>query len=136
MINQLSLTRIYHPYTRWEDHKYGFYNNCSGKIKNEKISMAIKMFNSEILTKEYMNRVINEWKYSCEHNLTNESLNQIAYIGQAACCLYACVPSTVTMEAWNMLSKDIQDRSNKIAKQVIGKWNNKNIFIQLCLNLD
>ena len=45
-------------------------------IKNE--------LSSEDLTRENMMRVISEWKYSCEHNLTNESLNRIAYIGQAA----------------------------------------------------
>jgi len=103
------MKQIFHHYLLWEDYKCGFYDNCSGSEKDEKIKKAIEMFNDEKLTDEYMGRVISEWKYSCEHNLTNESLNQIAYIGQAACCIYAKVPSTVTMEAWNLLSKKVQN---------------------------
>jgi hypothetical protein len=128
--------RIYHPYWRWEDFKAGFYNNCSGEEKKILINKGIEMFNSEKLTLENMYRVINEWKYSCEHNFTNPSLNKIAYIGQGACCLYANIPSTVTMEIWNMLEKNVQDRANSNAEKVLNHWIINNKRIQLCLNLD
>jgi hypothetical protein len=130
------MNRVYHHYERWEDWKLGFYDNCSGAEKKEKIQKVVEMFESEELTTEYMNRVIEEWKYSCEHNLTNESINKIAYIGQAACCIYAKIPNSVTMEAWSLLSKDVQQRSDNIAKRVIEKWKQNNRLIQLCLNLD
>ena len=128
--------RIYHPYWRWEDFKAGFYNNCSGEEKKILINKGIEMFNSEKLTLENMYRVINEWKYSCEHNFTNPSLNKIAYIGQGACCLYANIPSTATMEIWNMLEKKVQDRANNNAEKVLNHWIINNKMIQLCLNLD
>lgn len=133
---RIKIKRIYHPYNRWEDYPCGFYNNSTGSEKDNKLNLAIEMFNSEELTSLNMNRVIEEWKYSCEHNLTNEGLNKIAYIGQAACCVYASIPSTVTMEAWSKLSKEVQERSNLIAEKVINKWSNNNKLIQLCLNLD
>lgn len=136
MNTTLQIKRIYHPWTKWEDYRYGFYNSCSGSEKKAKINKVLELFNSEKLTTEYMNRVIKEWKYSCEHNLTNDSLNQIAYIGQAACCLYANIPNTITMEAWSLLDLSIQERANSIAKKVIKKWKNNNRLIQLCLNLD
>ncbi len=82
-----------------------------------------------------MNRVLDEWKYSCEHNLSNESLNKIAYLGQAACCLYSEIPSTITMEAWSLLSEGVKDRSNSIALKIIKKWELNNKHIQLCLNI-
>jgi protoheme ferro-lyase len=129
------MKRIYHHYKFWEDYPAGFYENMSGSVKEEKIKKVIEMFNSEELTSEFMNRVIDEWKYSCEQNLTNESINKIAYIGQAACCLYDRIPSTVTMEAWSLLSKEVQDRSDKIALEIISKWESQNKFIQLCLNI-
>lgn len=69
-----------------------------------------------------MTRVCSEWVFSCEHNLTNSSMNKIAYIGQAACCLYAGVPSTITMEAWSLLDKSVQDKANEIAERVLKKW--------------
>lgn len=128
------MKRIYHHYEMWEDWKCGFYDNCSGEVKAEKIKKVIEMFNSEKLTTEYMYLVIGKWIYSCEHNLTNESLNKIAYIGQAACCLYSQIPSSVTMEAWSMLTKEVQERSNQIAETVLNKWINQNKLHQLCLN--
>ena len=130
------MNRIYHPYHLWEDFKCGFYDNISGEEKKHKISKVIEMFNSEELTLKYMNMVVNDWKYSCEHNLTNESLNKIAYIGQAACCLYGGVPNTITMEAWSMLDKSIHERSDNIANKILLKWIEENKNIQLCLSLD
>lgn len=119
------MKRIYHPYWLWEDHKAGFYENCSGENKELLILKGIEMFNCEIKTTENMLRVINEWQYSCEHNLTNESLNKIAYIGQGACCLYSNIPNKVTMEIWNKLEKNVQDRSNKIANNILNIWKQK-----------
>lgn len=130
------MQRIYHPYWLWEDYKAGFYENISGEQKKEMISKVLELFNSESLTKEFMNKVITDWKYSCEHNLTNESLNKIAYIGQGACCIYAGVPNTITMEAWNLLDKEIQNIANNIAEKTIETWTNENKRIQLCLKLD
>ena len=130
------MERVYHPWHKWEDFKCGFYNACSGTEKDNKIKKVLEMFNSKDLTTEYMNRVINEWVYSCEHNLTNSSLNKIAYIGQSACCIYDGVPSSVTMEAWSLLDKKTQERADKIALSVLGKWEKQNKNIQLCLNID
>lgn len=124
------MKRIYHPYWLWEDYKAGFYDNCSGEIKKQLIQKGIEMFNSESLTIDNMLKVINEWKYSCEHNLTNESMNKIAYIGQGACCLYSKIPSKVTMEIWNKLEKEVQDRSNNIAIEVLNIWKQKNEICQ------
>ena len=128
--------RIYHPYWLWEDYRAGFYENCSGEVKKQLIIKGIEMFNSEDLTRENMFYVIKNCKYSCEHNLTNESLNKIAYIGQSACCVYAKIPSTVTMEIWNLLNSEVQIRSNNIAIEAIKKWNENNKIIQQCLNID
>lgn len=130
------MERIYHHYEKWEDWKAGFYNACSGKIKEEKISKVIEMFNNEFLTRKFMLKVIDEWVYSCEHNLSNLSLNRIAYIGQAACCLYSEIPCSVTMEAWSLLSKEVQDRSDLIANEILTLWEVKQKNKQLCLNLD
>lgn len=130
------MKRIYHPYWKWEDYKNGFYDNLGGEVKKRKIIKAVEMFNDYKLTKKFMLRVINEWKYSCEHNLTNESLNKVAYIGQGACCIYDKIPNTVTMEAWSLLKPEIQNRADEIAKEVIKIWETRNKEIQLCLNLD
>jgi hypothetical protein len=63
-------------------------------------------------------------------------LNKIAYIGQSAAALYDNIPNTVTMECWSLLSEDIREKSNLLAKEAIDNWEIKNKRIQLCLNLD
>ena len=130
------MNRIYHPYWKWEDYKAGFYDNISGALKLQLIQKGIEMFNSESLTRNNMFFVVDNWKFSCEHNLSNPSINKIAYIGQGACCIYAGIPSTITMELWSMLSKEVQERSNKIALESIERWKQQNKLIQLCLNID
>ena len=130
------MSRIYHPYWKWEDYKAGFYDNVSGEKKKFLFNKVIEMFSDQKLTKENMERVINEWEFSCQHNLSNESMNKIAYIGQGACCLYAGVPSTITMEAWSSVSKENQNKANEIAELILQKWISNNKKIQLCLNLD
>ena len=128
------MERIYHRYEKWEDYKDGFYDNCTGSTKKEKENLVLEMFNSEELTLKFMNKVIEKWVNSCEHNLTNESLNKIAYMGQGACCLFAGIPSTVTMGMWSKLSKKTQDRADKNAKTVLNKWLKTDRNVQLCLS--
>ena len=130
------MKRIYHPYNLWEDYRDGFYDNISGSEKQKKVELVVEMFNSEELTYVNMNRVINEWTNSCEHNLTNESMNKIAYIGQGACCLYGGVPSSITMSSWSLLSNEVKERADKQAKEVLNNWIEINKNKQLCLNLD
>jgi hypothetical protein len=130
------MKRIYHPYWLWEDYKHGFYENSSGSNKEKHIEKCLELFNSKELTTEFMFRVVNEWKYSCEHNLTNEAMNKIAYIGQSACCLFASIPNTITMECWSKLSSEIQKQANEIAEKALNHWLETNKYIQLCLSLD
>lgn len=128
------LKRIYHDYNLWEDYKNGFYEIISGNEKEEKIKKVIELFSDKELTEEFMNRVINEWKYSCEHNLTNYSMNRIAYIGQAACCIYDKVPNLTTMYAWKFLDENIRLRSDKIASKTIKIWEQRK-KLEITLNL-
>lgn len=116
------MNRVWHPYTKWEDYPAGFYDTCNGQEKEEKIKQVVEFFNDEKKVDEFMNRAAAEWVFSFEHNLTNNSMNKIAYIGQAACCLYNGIPSTVTMEAWSLLDKSIQERANEIAEKTLKKW--------------
>jgi len=123
----MEINRIHHPYNKWEDHKAGFYNNVSGDVKNELKNKVVELFSSYELTNKYMDKAIRLWYYSCQHNLTNPSMNKIAYIGQAACCIFAGVPSTVTMEAWSLVPKELQEQANTIAENILCTWESLHI---------
>ncbi len=135
MNRSVSSAQIFHPWDVWEDYKYDFYNNCTGEEKKEKINLCIEMFNNEMETRQAMFYVVSNWRKSMEHNLTNNAMNKIAYIGQAACAYYARIPSTVTMEAWSLLDEDVQERANGIAQEALDFWISNNKTIQVCLNI-
>jgi len=116
----MKIERIYHHWEKWEDHKNGFYDTVSGKDKETLLQIVVDLFSSDKLTEKYMDKVIKEWYYSCEHNLTNNGMNKIAYLGQGACCLYADIPATITMEAWSLVPKERQIIANQIAEKKTG----------------
>ena len=118
----MNIERIYHSWEKWEDYKAGFYDNISGSNKKEMIDKVVEMFSSKDLTEKYMDKVIHNWFYSCEQNLTNNGMNKIAYIGQAACCLYFGIPATVTMEAWSKVDEAHQMEANEIAIKKLNEW--------------
>ena len=119
------MNRIYHSYDKWEDYKAGFYGGLLLNDKIDHVSKVVELFSSAELTEQYMLRVINEWKYSCEHNLTNPSMNRVAYLGQAACCLFASVPSTDTMKYWKNVSQECRDKADEIAEKTIKIWESR-----------
>ena len=127
------MNRIYYRYEYWECYKSGFFRNVSGEEKKQLSKKVIELFENSIDTKEYMLRVINEWTYSCEHNLTNISLNRVAWLGQAACCIYAKIPYSLTMENWRYVDIKKRDIACNIAEEIIKKYETKNK--QLCLNI-
>lgn len=119
------INRVYHPWWLWEDYKNGFYNTDSAKNKIKNIERVISFFNDYETTILNMREVSENWYFSMEHNLTNYSMNRIAYIGQSACCFSLGVPSSTTMYAWKFIKYDIRERSDKAALLTIKEWEQK-----------
>lgn len=118
----MDIEQVYHPWHLWEDHKHGFYNNVSGLNKKKLEANVLELFSNESMTLMFMTSVIDNWVYSCEHNFTNPSINKIAYLGQAACCLAYKVPATVTMSYWRNIPLESRGKADKIAKKLIDNW--------------
>lgn len=72
-----------------------------------------------------MSRVIHEWKYSCEQNLTDLGMNRRAWIGHAAVCLELGIPEHITRKAWSYLSFEQQRLANAQADRNIYLWEQK-----------
>jgi hypothetical protein len=130
------MDRIYHRYEYWECFKSGFFKNVSGAEKRSLAEKVKELFNDSKQTELFMNKVISEWIYSCEHNLTNLSLNRVAWLGQAACCIFAKIPYSVTMENWRFVDVGKQKIACEIAEKIINEYEiNLNKNKQLCLKL-
>lgn len=121
------MNRIYHTWDKWECYPAGFYEK---RPKDKAISddEAREIYTNLLAnTEEFeaaLERVITEWRHSCEHYLTNESMNRIAWLGQAALCLAKGVPA-IFRGGFVDLPLDLQRRANETALKYLNKWREK-----------
>lgn len=113
--------QIFHHFSKWEDYKMGFYDSTCENV-NEHIQKSIDLLSDQKKFKKFAEKLIIDWKFSCEQNLTDPSLNKIAYIGQGACCIANSTPSFVTRLAWSYIEEENQKKANKTAKKILKKW--------------
>lgn len=118
------MKRIYHTWDEWECFPSGFYNEKSPVDGEERVDTARRyadfLRDSERF-RAACKRVITEWKNSCEHYLSNESMNRIAWMGQAAACISEGIPSNFRT-GFHLLSKEEQQKADEIAFQAINEW--------------
>lgn len=117
------MKRIYHPWHLWEDFKHNFYGGSDTETKKDK---TLKLYASLLRDlprfEEALKTIINEWKHSCEHNLSNESMNRIAYLGQASCSLVYKVPHTMSMAGYNLLNDEEKIAADALAQKYLDLW--------------
>lgn len=129
--NESDSTRIFHTYDKWECHKAGFYKSkkegwTSEQCRDEyfRVLTNLELFESTL------EKVISEWKYSCEHYLTNRAMNRIAWLGQASVCYVSGVPSAFS-SGWFSLSEDQQNKANELALKYLNIWLSRNGYSEL-----
>lgn len=90
------MKRIYHTWDEWECYPAGFYENrpADKSLTDEHCKAIYRDLLADIPTfRGALARVLNEWPNSCEHYLTNERMNRIAWLGQASLCIARGIPS-------------------------------------------
>lgn len=118
------MTRIFHPYHLWEDYKTGFYGGVEYKA-DKTLELYASLLKDLPKFEAALQTIISEWKYSCEHNLTNEGMNRIAYLGQASCALLYNVPNSVSMGGYNLLTPEEQQAADAMAQKYLDRWINE-----------
>ncbi len=121
-VNTSDETRIFHTWKDWECQKAGFYKNTyPGKTKQE-CEQEYAVFLTDIPRFETaMNCVISEWKHSCEHYITNQAMNRIAWMGQASMCYDTGIPASFC-GGFNLLSEQQQKEADEAALTYLNKW--------------
>jgi hypothetical protein len=120
------MKRKYHNYLLWEEYQNGMWEKVSKNKEEEYVNKALEFMQNTELWGEYMLKVTEKWIYSCEQNLSHNSNNRVAWIGQAACCLGKRIPESITRKAWWHLTEIEKANANKKAKQAINIWLEKN----------
>jgi len=133
-VNTSDPNRFFHTYDEWECFKAGFYETkFDGKTDDECKKMYADFLSNEKIFRQSLEKVISEWKNSCEHYLTNSAMNRIAWLGQASMCYETKIPSKYS-SGFYLLSKKEQDNANRIALEYLNIWLEKNKLNQVSLN--
>lgn len=115
------MNRIFHTWDRWECYPAGFYENGSGDLTTEQAEEKYRAFLAGHEFQAALDRVISEWKHSCEHYLSNEKMNRIAWLGQASACIALGLPSCFR-GGYNMLSDVEKSNADILALAALNKW--------------
>jgi hypothetical protein len=114
--------RIFHTWDKWECYPAGFYESSLKDKTHEECETIFKdTLSDQKLFASILEKVIVEWKYSCEHYLTNKSMNRIAWLGQAAVCYHSGIPSRYS-GAWFEIDEETRNEANETALTYLNKW--------------
>lgn len=117
------MIRIYHPFTRWECMKAGFFTPMKGKTQIDKAKENyVKLLTDVPFFERVMAKVIKEWPNSAEHNLTNEAMNRIAWLGQSSCAYEFGCCAEQTRSGFQLLTEQQQNAANAAADRVLQAW--------------
>lgn len=121
------MKRIYHPWHLWEDYKHNFYGGVSEDFQRDN---TLKLYASLLRDlprfEAALKTITDEWEYSCEHNLSHEGMNRVAYLGQASCALVYKVPHSMSMSGYNLLTDEEKIAADAMAQKYLDLWLQKN----------
>jgi hypothetical protein len=110
------MKKIWINYSEWEDYKAGFFGTIK---KSDEINTNINRLLTSTEFLENGIEVLKKWSKSSHHNMSDDKSNRRSYIGQAVCCFVYGYSCKTTANSWQYMSKEDQDKANKIADILI-----------------
>lgn len=123
------MDRIYHTWDKWECYPSGFFENKppNGMTDEECEQKYCELLQDIPEFKRVLLILIEQWKNSCEHNLTNERMNRIAWMGQAALCYKYGIPARYR-GGYNLLTDQQKQAADDAALEIINVWMANNSY--------
>ena len=117
------IPRIFHRWANWESYPDGFFEEHppEGMTEKDCQNKYAEFLRDIILFKTWAYRVIEQWTNSTEHNLTNQTMNRIAWIGQSSVCLAYGIPSKYR-GGFHLLTGTEQLAADSAALEIINYW--------------
>ena len=115
--------RIFHEWSDWECYPAGFYKDRppKGMTVDQCEKAYAEFLSDDSRFAAALEKVISEWPNSCEHYLTNEKMNRIAWLGQASMCIDSGIPSRFC-GGYNLLDDFEKEQADKLALEYLNKW--------------
>lgn len=118
------MERIYHTWDEWECYPAGFYETRpprEGMTDDECRDAYASFLADDDQFREALDGVLRDWPNSCEHYLSNERMNRVAWLGQAAMC-YATGVGRQYRSGYNRLTKRQQAAADATALEYLNAW--------------
>jgi hypothetical protein len=112
--------RIFHPVDRWEEAPMWRRTPVIERDRRSRHARAI--LTNDTAFRVCLGRVIQEWPVSCEHNLTDNSLNRAAWLWHAGSYLETGASEEVTRSIWSTLTNAERKAADRIAWEVVAEW--------------
>ena len=116
------MDRVYYDFRELEEYRDGMWRIVRGDERKILVKKSADLMMDPELFKTAMLRALDEWPNSCQHNLTCEGMNRIAWLGHAGCCLNHSAPEDCTRAGWYKLDDDQMAEANKAAAEVLESW--------------
>jgi hypothetical protein len=113
------MTRFYTHYKNWEDWKAGMYLS---RVDKDKALQCAELLSNQSTFLDVAMRMISTWDIASAVNLSNNSRNRQAWIGQASCCFALGANENTTIMGWRMMSEESQKQANETADAVINYY--------------
>lgn len=117
------IQRIYHRWENWECYPAGFFweHPPKGMTVEDCQNKYAEFLKDLDLFKKAGYKVLRNWKNSCEHNLTNSTMNRIAWTGQASMCIEYGISSKFR-GGFHLLDDSEKLAADSTALEIINYW--------------
>lgn len=117
------MKRIHHTWEKWECYPAGFYEDQppDGMTQDQGEEKYRELLSDPERFEAALAGVIAQWTNSCEHYLTNENMNRIAWLGQASLAYALHIPSCCR-GGFNRLTETQQGAANALALKYLNLW--------------
>ena len=120
------MNRIYHTWDKWECYPAGFYEAKHKTLTKEECEQRYKDLLTDLpLFENTLFRVVTEWVNSCEHYLSNDSMNRVAWLGQASLTYIFQIPACYR-GGYNRLTDKEKGEADLMALKYLNMWLNAN----------
>lgn len=114
--------RVFHTWEKWECYRAGFYAERLDSMTEEEGEEKYRQFLADLqLFESALAHIIDNWPHSCEHYLTNDRMNRVAWLGQASVAHALGIPS-FCRGGYNKLSEHEKKAADDLALVYLNKW--------------
>lgn len=114
--------RLFHTWDKWECYRHGFYAERPADMTHDEGEEKYREFLADLPRfAAALEIVVTQWRHSCEHYLTNDRMNRIAWLGQAAVAQAMGIPSACR-GGYHRLTDEQKSAADEMALVYLNKW--------------